>query len=226
MLEMKIAAAAAALEDVRSGMTLGLGTGSTAREFVRMLGNSIASGALRDISPLCTSVETERQAAGCGVRLLTPRDLPDIELTVDGADEIDPGLRLIKGLGGALLREKIVEQASKRFIVIADQTKLVERLGRGVLPVEVVRFAAPLLEKRFARMGLEPRCRLKQDAPFVTDEGHWIYDVRVPSERDIAELVDDLRDHAGVVDTGFFPTEANEAIVATPDGPRRMVRRR
>lgn len=223
-LQMKIDAAAEALREVRSGMTLGLGTGSTAREFVRLLGEKLASGELQSIRALCTSLETERQAAACGVAILEPKDLPDIELAVDGADEIDPRLRLVKGLGGALLREKIVEQASRRFIVIADETKLVERLGRGVLPVEVTRFAMPLLEERFRRMGIEPKLRAKNGETFVTDEQHLILDVRLPEGRDMADLVDELRRYAGVVDTGFFPFEATEAIVATPAGPRRMKR--
>jgi ribose 5-phosphate isomerase A len=221
---MKIDAAAEALKEVGSGMTLGLGTGSTAREFVRLLGEKIAAGQLSSIRALCTSNETERQARACGVEILEPKQLPKIALAVDGADEIDPALRLIKGLGGALLREKIVEQASQRFIVIADETKLVDRLGRGVLPVEVTRFAMPLLEERFRRMGIDPILRSKNGETFVTDEQHLILDVRLPADRDMAELVDELRRFAGVVDTGFFPTEATEAIVATPNGPRRIRR--
>lgn len=223
-LQMKIDAAAEALKEVRSGMTLGLGTGSTAREFVRLLGEKIATGELSSIRALCTSLETERQAAGCGVEILEPKQLPKIALAVDGADEIDPALRLVKGLGGALLREKIVEQASERFIVIADETKLVERLGRGVLPVEVTRFAMPLLEERFRTMGIDPKLRSKNGETFVTDEQHLILDVRLPAGRDMADLVDELRRFAGVVDTGFFPFEATEAIVATPTGPRRLLR--
>jgi ribose 5-phosphate isomerase A len=221
---MKIDAAAEALREVRSGMTLGLGTGSTAREFVRLLGEKIAAGEITSIRALCTSIETERQAAACGIEILEPKHLPKIALAVDGADEIDPMLRLVKGLGGALLREKIVEQASERFIVIADETKLVERLGRGVLPVEITRFAMPLLEERFRRLGLEPALRAKNGETFVTDEQHLILDVKLPAGRDMADLVDELKRFAGVVDTGFFPFEATEAIVATPAGPKRMPR--
>ncbi|MGK2859277.1 MAG: ribose-5-phosphate isomerase RpiA [Thermoanaerobaculia bacterium] len=223
-LQMKIDAAAEALKEVRSGMTLGLGTGSTAREFVRLLGEKIAAGELASIRALCTSIETERQAAACGVEILEPKHLPKIALAVDGADEIDPLLRLVKGLGGALLREKIVEQAAERFVVIADETKLVDRLGRGVLPVEVTRFAAPLLAERFNMLGIEPQLREKDGEVFITDEQHLILDVKVPPARDIADLVDEIRRYAGVVDTGFFPFEATEAIVATPQGPRRMKR--
>jgi ribose 5-phosphate isomerase A len=224
MTALKIEAAARALENVRSGMTLGLGTGSTAREFVRLLGEKIAAGELRQISAVCTSVVTQRQAESLHIPILEPDTKPSIDLAVDGADEIDPGLRLVKGLGGALLREKIVEQASRRFIVIADETKLVDRLGRGRLPVEVVRFACPWIEDRLRASGLDPALRRTGDAPFLTDEGNWILDIRIPEPRDIADVVAEVMSHAGVVDTGFFPREATEALIATKEGVRRMER--
>jgi ribose 5-phosphate isomerase A len=123
-----------------------------------------------------------------------------------------------------LLREKIVEQQAKRFIVIADESKVVSRLGVGVLPVEVTPFALDVLRARFTAMGLSPVLRLRDGEPRVTDEGHRILDVRVPDDRDIASVVSHLRELAGVVETGFFPTEASEALIATPDGVRRMGR--
>lgn len=221
---LKIEAARMALEHVRSGMILGLGTGSTAKEFVRLLGEKLASGDLHGISGVCTSIVTQRQSESLGIPILPPEAKPAIDLAIDGADEIDPSLRLIKGLGGALLREKIVEQASRRFIVIADETKLVEKLGRGSLPVEVVRFASAWIEERLTASGLQPALRRKDGAPFVTDEGNWILDIRVPADRDIADVVAEVTSHAGVVETGFFPTEATEALVATKEGVRRMVR--
>jgi ribose 5-phosphate isomerase A len=224
MTALKIEAAARALDNVRSGMILGLGTGSTAREFVRLLGERLASRELSDISAVCTSVVTQTQAESLGIPILQPDSRPAIDLAVDGADEIDPGLRLIKGLGGALLREKIVEQASSRFIVIADETKLVDKLGRGLLPVEVVRFACPWIEERLRNADLHPSLRSTDGSPFVTDEGNWILDIRIPGDRDIAEVVDVVLSHAGVVDTGFFPREATEALVATADGVRHMTR--
>lgn len=207
-------------------MILGLGTGSTAREFVRLLGEKLGSGELRDISAVCTSVVTQTQAESLGIPILSPDAKPSIDLAVDGADEIDPGLRLIKGLGGALLREKIVEQASKRLIVIADESKLVEKLGRGLLPVEVVRFACSWIEARLEASGLRPALRTKDGSPFLTDESNWILDIRIPADRDIADVVEDVRSHAGVVETGFFPREATEALVATADGVRHLVRPR
>jgi ribose 5-phosphate isomerase A len=131
---------------------------------------------------------------------------------------------LIKGRGGALLREKIVEQQAKRFIVIADDSKLVDRLGAGVLPVEVTPFALDVLMKRFASMQLAPELRMHDGKPRVTDEGHRIVDVRVPESEDIADVVARIRECAGVVETGFFPTEATEALIAIGDRIERRVR--
>ena len=145
-------------------------------------------------------------------------ELAPLDIAIDGADEIDRDLRLIKGRGGALLREKIVEQQAKRFIVIADDSKVVERLGVGVLPVEVTPFARDILLRRF-----EPYSPVLREG-FTTDEGHEIIDVSVPANTDIAEVAARIREHAGVVETGFFPSEATEAIIATEDGIRRMTR--
>ena len=222
--EQKIEAAREALRSVRSGMSLGLGTGSTAKEFVTLLGEAIARGDLRDVRCTCTSKQTEDQARSLDIPLFALGDIAPLDLAVDGADEIDVGLRLIKGRGGALLREKIVEQQAKRFIVIADESKIVERLGVGVLPVEVTPFALDVLEKRFTVMGLAPVLRLRDGQPRITDEGHRILDVRVPEQTDIASVVSDIRQLAGVVETGFFPTEATEALIATANGVRRMTR--
>jgi ribose 5-phosphate isomerase A len=222
--EQKIEAAREALRSVQSGMSLGLGTGSTAKEFVALLGDALARGELSDIRCTCTSNQTEEQARSLGIPLFPLAEIAPLDIAVDGADEIDAQLRLIKGRGGALLREKIVEQQAKRFIVIADESKIVERLGTGVLPVEVTPFALEVLEERFSTMGLAPVLRLRDSKPRITDEGHRILDVRVPAEHDIAEIVASIRELAGVVETGFFPTEATEALIATSDGVRRMTR--
>jgi ribose 5-phosphate isomerase A len=223
-VNLKVEAARAALQEVRSGMTLGLGTGSTAAEFVKLLGEALRNGTLRDIRCTCTSEKTEAQAREEGVPTFALQDVAPLDLAVDGADEIDAQLRLIKGRGGALLREKIVEQQAKRFIVIADQSKIVQRLGVGVLPVEVTPFALEVLTRRFSEMGLAPVLRMHEGAPRVTDEGHRILDVMIPAHAEIADVVARLRDLAGVVDTGFFPLEATEAIIAGADGIRRMPR--
>src|SRR5258708_2746783 len=205
-------------------MSLGLGTGSTAKEFVTLLGEALARGELSNIRCTCTSNQTEEQARSLGIPLFALAEISPLDLAVDGADEIDGQLRLIKGRGGALLREKIVEQQAKRFIVIADESKIVERLGAGALPVEVTPFARDVLERRFASMDLAPVQRFRDGKPRITDEGHLILDVRVPEHRDIAEVVSEIRQLAGVVETGFFPTEATEALIATSAGVRRMTR--
>lgn len=220
----KVEAAREALRSVQSGMSLGLGTGSTAKEFVALLGDALARGELSNIRCTCTSNQTEEQARGLGIPLFPLAAIAPLDLAVDGADEIDAQLRLIKGRGGALLREKIVEQQAKRFIVIADESKIVERLGVGSLPIEVTPFALDVITKRFASMDLSPVLRLRDSKPRITDEGNRILDVRVPVARDIAEVVAEIRALAGVVETGFFPTEATEALIATSNGVRRMTR--
>ncbi len=224
MQQQKIEAARAALAEVKSGMTLGLGTGSTAKEFVKLLGEALRNGTLRDIRCTTTSEQTETQAREEGVPTFSLAEVAPLDLAVDGADEIDAGLRLIKGRGGALLREKIVEQQALRFIVIADDTKIVPRLGVGVLPVEVTPFAREVLQRRFTEMELAPVLRMRDGAPRVTDEGHIILDVTIPDGADIADVVARIRDQAGVVETGFFPNEASEAIIASAEGIRRMKR--
>ncbi len=221
---MKIAAAREALREVRSGMTLGLGTGSTAAEFVTLLGEAIRAGTLRDLRCTSTSRQTEEQARSLGIQMFDLADVAPLDLAIDGADEIDSGLRLIKGRGGALLREKIVEQQARRFIVIADETKVVARLGAGLLPVEVTPFALKVLQQKFEEMALSPVQRFRDGKPRVTDEQHFILDIRVPKDQDIAGVVNAVRQLAGVVETGFFPTEATDAIIAAPHGARWMKR--
>jgi len=218
---MKIDAARVALAEVRAGMKLGLGTGSTSEEFVRLLG---ASPLAREVRCTCTSQQTEDLARSLDIPLATLAELAPLDLAVDGADEIDPQLRLIKGHGGALLREKIVEQQAARFIVIADESKLVDRLGKTSLPVEVTPFALEVLVRRFAQMRLHPEVRMHEGAPRITDEGHRLIDVRIPWGNDIAVVVEKIRACAGVIDTGFFPTEATEAIIAGASGIERLKR--
>lgn len=224
MQAQKIEAARAALAEVRSGMALGLGTGSTAAEFVKLLGEALRGGALKDVRCTCTSEQTEKQAREENIPTFSLAEVAPLDLAVDGADEIDAQLRLIKGRGGALLREKIVEQQARRFIVIADESKVVDRLGAGVLPVEVTPFALDVLTRKFTQLRLQPQLRYRDGEVRVTDEGHRILDVRVPWNVDIAEVVARVRELAGVVETGFFPREATEAIIATMKGIRRMAR--
>ena len=215
---------------VRSGMRLGLGTGSTAGHFLRALAARLAAGDLEDVIGVPTSVRTEREAARLGIPLGTLSALVPLDLTVDGADEIDPALNLIKGLGGALLREKMVAQASRRVVAIVDETKEVARLGaRAPVPVEVVPFAFEShLEWMTATLGCTPRLRMDpagaEDGPrpFCTDNRNHMIDCffegGIP---DPAALAEALRSRAGVVESGLFLGVATGALVAGQGGVRR-----
>ena len=219
---LKIEAARAALGYVESGMRLGIGTGSTAEEFVRLLAEKVASG--MRITGVPTSERTAALCRELGVPLATLDDMPELDLTVDGADEIDPSLSLIKGGGGALLREKIVAAASAGLVVISDASKLVDTLGRFPLPIEVNRFGLKATEIAIARaaskLGLAGplTLRMTNGEPFVTDGGHLILDAsfgRIPDTRALSEAL-----HAipGVVEHGLFLGLATAAIVASADG--------
>jgi ribose 5-phosphate isomerase A len=209
--------AAAAL--VIAGMTVGLGTGSTAAWFVKAL-------AARKLDILCvaTSKATADLAAGLGIRLEELDAVTAIDLTVDGADEIGPGLSLIKGGGAALLREKLVWEASRRCVVIADSAKRVARLGSFPLPIEVVAFGHISTSRRlcdaFAEcdMGVAPRLRVRDGAPVVTDNGNLIYDAACGAILDPALLAEALKSVTGVVDHGLFLDLADEALIATESG--------
>ncbi|CAN5247689.1 ribose-5-phosphate isomerase RpiA [soil metagenome] len=223
--ELKRQAAAKALEHVRDGMKLGLGTGSTARHFVDLLGERVRDGL--DVVCVPTSEATRAQAEGCGIALTTLDDIDHLDLTVDGADEIDPQFNLIKGGGGALLREKIVAAASDRMIVIADDTKWVAGLGRYPLPIEVVPFGLAAtrraIEGTFGVCGLSGEMAVRQDAsghPFVTDGGHWILDVRLGEISDAPRLAALLNAIPGVVEHGLFIGLASTVMLAGSDGIR------
>jgi len=217
----KRAAAARAVEFVRSGMRLGLGTGSTARHFVELVGERVRSGL--DIVAVPTSQTTRADAERCGIKLTTLDETPELDLTVDGADEIAPDLSLIKGGGGALLREKIVATASARMIVIGDQSKLVAALGRFPLPSEVAPFglAATLRAIGKAIAAGPDRLNLRKgrdgDA-FVTDGGHWIVDATLGRIDDPQAMAHALANIPGVMEHGLFIGLAKMAIVAGPDG--------
>ena len=222
---LKRAAAARAVEFVRSGMRLGLGTGSTARHFVELVGERVRGGL--DIIAVPTSVATRADAERCGIPLTTLDETPELDLTVDGADEIAPDLSLIKGGGGALLREKIVAAASARMIVIADDSKWVDALGRYPLPVEVAPFgvAATLREMRqaIAPMGEKATLTLrrgKDGHAFVTDGGHWIVDAALGRIDDPAALAHALAGIPGVMEHGLFIGLAQMAILAGSGGIR------
>jgi ribose 5-phosphate isomerase A len=218
-------AAARAIEFVRPGMRLGLGTGSTARYFVELLGDRVRAGL--DVVAVPTSQTTHDQARRCGIRLTTLDETLQLDLTVDGADEIAPDLSLIKGGGGALLREKIVAAASARMIVIADESKWVDTLGRFPLPVEVAPFGAAAtqraVEKTIAAVQQTGQLALRrrQDGhAFVTDGGHWILDVALGRIDDPRAMAHALADVPGVMEHGLFIDLAKMAIIAGADGVR------
>ncbi len=220
--DWKRQAAAHAMKYVEPGMKLGLGTGSTAAQFVDLLGAKVKNGF--DVVCVPTSDATRLQASALGIKLTTLDDAPFLDLTIDGADEIDADLRLIKGGGGALLREKIVAVASQRVIIIADHTKRVETLGKFPLPVEVVQFGAratrDMIESLAADCGCEGSIILRQAAgkPFVTDNGNYIYDCAFGAIEDPDALEDALKLIPGVVENGLFVGIADLGIIAGPMG--------
>jgi ribose 5-phosphate isomerase A len=222
--DAKARAARAALAEVRSGMDLGLGTGSTVRHFLEALGEALASGALEKIRGVPTSEDTARRAAILGIPLLALHESPKLDLAVDGADEVSPNLDLIKGLGGALVREKMVVQRAARFIVIADDTKRVGKLGeKAPLPVEVVQFGWEAhLEPLRGLGGHSVRRTVNGRAdgvPFVSDNGNYILDVAFPggiSDPDKLEAF--LKRRAGIVDSGLFLGVAGAVYLATARG--------
>ena len=220
----KRAAGEAAAELVEDGMLVGLGTGSTAFFVVAALGRRVQAG-LR-ITGVPTSVQTEAQARSLGIALAEPGGQA-LDLAIDGADEIERGtLRLIKGLGGALLREKIVAQLARRFVIIGDESKLVTSLGeRAPLPVEVVRYGQLATAHRIGALGGAPKLRVdKAGDTFITDGGNVIYDCAgFAPIRDPFTLQRDLKSIAGVVETGLFPTGVERAIIGQPDGSVRVL---
>jgi ribose 5-phosphate isomerase A len=215
--DLRRAAAACALDLVEPGMRLGLGTGSTAAAFVALLGERVRNGL--DIVGVPTSEATRVQAEGLGIRLATLDTMPELDLTIDGADEVDDQLRLIKGGGAALLREKIVVTAADRFVVVAEARKRVTRLGESFrLPVEVVRFGWRDTRRRLLDLLPSADPRVSLDAMVLTDEGHYLLDCALPKEGDLRALGDAIKATVGVVEHGLFLGLASEALLGTPDG--------
>ena len=217
--QLKRQAAARALEEVRDGMKLGLGTGSTAKHFVELLGERVRAGL--NVVGVPTSEATRADAQRCGIALTTLDEIDRLDLTVDGADEVDPSLNLIKGGGGALLREKIVAAASDRMIVIADESKWVETLGRFPLPVEVIPFGLAAtrraMAEAFAKCGVSGQMVLRKGKEghfFFTDSGHWIVDAHLGRIQDAPRLSDLLSAIPGVVEHGLFIALASAVVLA------------
>lgn len=225
--QLKRAAAARALAWIESGMRVGLGTGSTVAHLLELLGDAVRSGRLERIVGVPTSVRTEQRARELGIRLAELHDAQPLDLTVDGADEVDPGLDLVKGLGGALLREKLVAQASRRLVIMVDESKQVRRLGtRAPLPVEVIRFGWQAHVPFLRDLGCEPTLRAAADgSAYVTDNGNHMLDCAFPAGMDNPGAVEDaLRRRAGVVESGLFLGMATAVVVAGAGGVRVLER--
>ncbi|HWL20493.1 MAG TPA: ribose-5-phosphate isomerase RpiA [Bradyrhizobium sp.] len=230
MDELKRQAAARALTEVRDGMKLGLGTGSTAKHFVELLGDRVRAGLT--VVGVPTSEATRADALRCGIALTTLDAIDRLDLTIDGADEIDGALNLIKGGGGALLREKIVAAASDRMIVIADESKWVEALGHFPLPVEVIPFGLAATQRAmahaFAESGVSGPMVVrkgKEGHVFVTDGGHWIVDAHLGRIEDAPRLANLLNAIPGVVEHGLFIGLACTVVLAGAQGIRVVERR-
>lgn len=216
---LKQQAALKAVEFVQSGMIVGLGTGSTAVHAIHAIGEHLAHGRLHHILAIPTSHTTAQEAQRCGIPLTTLTKHPQVDITIDGADEIDPHLNLIKGLGGALLREKIVAVASQQLLIVADDSKRVEQLGsHAPVPVEVIPFAQVPAGRYLQSLGANVVLRLKDSEPFITDEGNNILDCHFGLIADPLRLVQAIRQQPGIVEHGLFLGIATKAIIASAQG--------
>jgi len=214
--EEKEAACRAAAKLVRDGDIVGLGTGSTAYFAVVALGERVKAGL--KIIGIPTSVQTGELARAVGIPLTTLDEHPEIDITIDGADEVDPQLRLIKGGGGALLREKVIAAASKKMVVVVDSSKVVPVLGKFPLPIEVISFARTVVEKKIVSLGGSPKLRAKPDgSPFITDNGNQILDCSFGKIDDPAALALILSETPGIVEHGLFIGLAKLALVGRGD---------
>lgn len=225
-MDLKQQAAEGALAYVRDGMVLGLGTGTTTTQFIRLLGKKLRSREIKDLVGVPTSEGIAQLARDVGIPLvrlaeLSPQEsIPKLDLAVDGADEIDPSLNLVKGLGRALLREKIVESHADVFLVIADETKLVARLGKGPLPVEIVRYEYGAQVRWLGSLGCQAELWLEQNGePIITDNGNFLvrcwFNDGIPDAHQLARI---LADQPGIVEHGLFLEMADIAIIAGEEG--------
>ena len=223
MDELKKQAAITALDAVKNGMIVGLGTGSTASHFIRELGARVKQG-LR-VHGIPTSEESRKLAAEVGVPLTTLGEHPSIDVTVDGADEVSDSLDLIKGLGGALVREKVVAHASRQVIIVVDESKLTGRLGlKAPIPVETVSFAVDVVRAQLILWGGDAKIREKEGKPFVSDNGNFILEWWHWGIDQPWELEKQIKGVTGVVDSGIFANVASQVIAATSTGIRKMQR--
>ena len=215
-MKVKRLAAEKAVEYVQDGMIIGLGTGSTAYWAIQKLGEKVQKGL--NIQAIATSVLSEKLAQQLGISLISFDQIDQIDLTIDGADEITSDGNAIKGGGGALLREKIVAFASKRFIIIVDESKKVDKLGTFPLPVEIVPFGFEITMKHLSKLGCKPVLRINQREPSITDNGNFIADCRFGNIESPEKLHDEINRIPGVVENGLFIQMASNVIVGYKDG--------
>lgn len=215
-MEAKRIAAERAVDYIKDDMIVGLGTGSTAYWAIHKLGMKVQEGL--NIRAIATSSQSEELAKKLGIQLIPFSEIDEIDITIDGADEVDNCFHLIKGGGGALLREKIVAAASKQLIVVVDENKLVERLGKFPLPIEIVKFGYEMTMKQIHKLGCEPFLRLKDDKPYLTDNGNYIVDCHFNHIEDPQKLHNKINLIPGVVDNGLFVNMTKKIIVGYQNG--------
>jgi ribose 5-phosphate isomerase A len=216
-------AAGKAIEYIRNGMTLGLGTGSTAYWAIQGIGEQVKNGL--SVRAIATSLQSESLARELGIPIVAFSEIDHVDITIDGADEVDEGLNLIKGGGGALLREKIVASATRFYIIIVDESKLVQYLGKFPLPVEIAPFGWELTQRRLRELGGNPRMRMAGDQPFLTDNQHYILDCDFGLIKDPTKLHEQVSGITGVMEDGFFINMANIVIAGSPGGDTRLLKR-
>lgn len=216
-------AALKAIEYIRPGMTLGLGTGSTAYWAIQGIGDLVKEGMA--VKAVATSVQSEALARELNIPIIPFSEVDRLDITIDGADEVDKELNLIKGGGGALLREKIVAAVTKFYIIIVDESKLVDKLGKFPLPVEVTPFAWELTNRKLAALGCTPHMRMAGDKPYLTDNGHYILDCAFGVINDPARLHEQVSAITGVMEDGFFIGMADVVIAGTAGGETKVISR-
>jgi ribose 5-phosphate isomerase A len=219
-MDLKEMAAAEAVKYVEDGMVVGLGSGSTASIAIRLIGDKVREEGI-EVVGVPTSKTSDLLGRAVGIKIVDLDDHPTVDLTIDGADEVDPELNLVKGLGGALVREKIVAAASAVEIIVADDSKLVDYLGqKAPLPVEIVKFSFKTTVRRLAALGCRPELRIKDGSPFVTDNGNYILDCRFERIEHPAAMESVINNTPGVVDNGLFVDMASKAMIGTKGGVR------
>lgn len=214
-------AAGKAIEYIRNGMTLGLGTGSTAYWAIQGIGEMVKNGLL--VRAVATSIQSESLARELNIPLISFAEVDRLDISIDGADEVDEKLNLIKGGGGALLREKIVAAATRFYIIIVDESKLVRHLGKFPLPVEVAPFGWELTKRRISELGTTPKMRMAGDQPFLTDNHHYILDCPFGEITDPAGLHQKVSSITGVMEDGFFINMADIVVTGSPSGETRIL---